>query len=61
MAPTLAELFLLAAAVWVLYRLLEPLRRRLERLLLRVIDPSKTDIIDAELVSSRRKKRSPKD
>jgi hypothetical protein len=56
MPTTLAELVLLLAAVYFVYRLLEPLRRRLERLLLILIDPSKTDIIDAELVSRERKK-----
>jgi hypothetical protein len=57
MPATLAELFLLAVAVWGFYRLLEPLRRRIERALLILIDPSKTDIIDAEIVSQRRKPR----
>ena len=57
MPTTLAELVLLAAAVWLVYRLLEPLRRRLERLFLRLIDPSKTDIIDAEIVPRDRSKR----
>jgi hypothetical protein len=53
---TLAELVLLLAAIYLVYRLLEPLQRRLERLLLRLIDPSKADIIDAELVTRDRKK-----
>lgn len=56
MPPTLAELVLLAVAVWLVYRLLEPLRRRLERLILRLIAPSKSDIIDAEIVSRDRSK-----
>ena len=56
MPATLAELVLLLAAVWLVYRLLEPLRRRLERFLLRLIDPSKKIIIDAEIVSRDRKK-----
>ena len=55
MPATLAELVLLAAAVWIVYRLLDPLRRRLERFLLRLIDPSKTPIIDAEIVARDRK------
>jgi hypothetical protein len=42
--------------VWLVYRLLDPLRRRIERLLLRLIDPSKTVIIDAEVLSRDRKK-----
>jgi hypothetical protein len=50
MPTTLAELVLLAAAVWVVYRSLDPLRRRLERFLLRLIDPSKKPIIDVEIV-----------
>ncbi|MFI5349373.1 MAG: hypothetical protein ACHQ2Z_07510 [Elusimicrobiota bacterium] len=56
MPITLAELILLAAAVWLVYRLLEPLRRRLERFFLRLIDPSKKIIIDAEIVSRDDKK-----
>ena len=56
MPTTLAELVLLVAAVWLVYRLLDPLRRRLERFLLRLIDPSKKIIIDAEIVSRDRKK-----
>jgi hypothetical protein len=56
MPITLAELVLLLAAIYFVYRLLEPLRRRLERFLLIWIDPSKTDIIDAELVSREKKK-----
>ena len=55
MPETLAELFLLGAVVYVLYEILEPLRRRVERLMLRLIDPSKSDIIDAEVVSKGRK------
>jgi hypothetical protein len=57
MPTTLAELVLLVATVWLVYRLLEPLRRRIERALLRLIDPTKKEIIDAELVSRDRKKR----
>lgn len=56
MPTTLAELVLLLAAIYFVYRLLEPLRRRLERFLLILIDPSKADIIDAEIVSRERKK-----
>jgi hypothetical protein len=59
MPTTLAEFVLLVAAVWLVYRLLDPLRRRLERALLRFIDPSKTPIIDAEIVS--REKKKPKE
>jgi hypothetical protein len=50
MPTTLAELLLLVAAVWLVYRLLEPARRRLERALLRLIAPGKTPIIDAEIL-----------
>jgi hypothetical protein len=56
MPTTLAELILLLAAIYFVYRLLEPLRRRLERFLLLWIDPSRTDIIDAEIVTRERKK-----
>ena len=56
MPTTLAEVVLLVTAVWLVYRLLDPLRRRIERLLLRLIDPSKTVIIDAEVLSRDRKK-----
>jgi len=59
MPTTLAEFVLLAAAVWLVYRLLEPLRRRLERLILRLIDPTKKIIIDAEVVD--RDRRKPKE
>jgi len=55
MPETLAELVLLAVAVWALYRLLAPLRRRLERLILRALDPSRADIVDAEIVPRDRK------
>ena len=55
MPTTLAELVLLLAAVRLVYRLLEPLRRRLERAILRLVDPSKAPIIDAELVPRDRK------
>jgi hypothetical protein len=56
MPTTLAELVLLVAAVWLVYRLLAPLRRRLERSLLKLIDPAKNPIIDAEIVSRESKK-----
>jgi hypothetical protein len=58
MVPTtLAEVVLLAVVVWLIYRLLAPLRRPLERLILRLLDPSKSDIIDAEIVPPNKKKR----
>ena len=56
MPETLAELVLLAVAAWALYRLLAPLRRRLERLILRALDPSRADIVDADIVPRERKK-----
>lgn len=56
MPETLAELALLVVAAWALYRLLAPLRRRLERLILRALDPSRADIVDAEVVPRERKK-----
>jgi hypothetical protein len=55
MPETLAELVLLLAAVWLGYRLLEPLRRRLELFFLRLIDPAKKVVIDAEIVPRDRK------
>lgn len=56
MPETLAELALLVVAAWLLYRLLAPLRRRLERLILRALDPSRADIVDADIVPRERKK-----
>lgn len=50
MPATLAEFALLLLAAWGLYRLLEPLRRRIERALLLALYPSKKDIVDAEVV-----------
>jgi len=55
MPTTLAEFILLAALVWAVYRLLEPLRERIERALLRWLDPSKADVYDAEIVPKERK------
>lgn len=59
MGSSLAELIILAAAVWMIARLLEPMRRRLERALLRLLGSSRADIVDAEVLPppSRRKER----
>jgi hypothetical protein len=56
MPETLAELALLGAAVWALYRLLSPLRIRVERALLAWLDPSRKPIEDAEIVPKKRRK-----
>jgi hypothetical protein len=52
---TIAEFAVMAAVVWGLYRLLDPLRRRVERALLRLLDPSRADIVDAEIMPNDRK------
>ena len=57
MPETLAELAALAFLAWAVYRLFAPLRRRVERALLRVLDPAKADIVDAEIVPRERKKK----
>jgi hypothetical protein len=53
---TIAEFAVCAAAVWGLYRLLAPLRKRVERALLRWLGSGKADIVDAEIVPDERKK-----
>ncbi len=53
---TLAEFVALAFFAWALYRLFEPLRRRVEGWILRRLDPAKADIVDAEIVPRDRKK-----
>ena len=57
MGASLAELIVLAAAVWLLNLLLEPLRRRLERLIMRLIAPDRADIIDAVIESVNKKRK----
>ncbi|MBI5247659.1 MAG: hypothetical protein HY923_10795 [Elusimicrobia bacterium] len=57
MGATLAELLILAAVVWLISRLLEPLRRRMERALLRLIAPDRGDIIDAVIESVNKKRK----
>jgi hypothetical protein len=52
---TLAEFAVAAAVVWGIYRLLSPLRLRIQRALLRWLDPSKAGIVDAEIVPQQRK------
>ena len=56
MASSLAELVLLAVAVWGLYRLLSPLQRRLESLILNLL-LGEDRILDAETVEPKRKPR----
>ncbi len=57
MSASLAELVVLAAVVWLLSRLLEPLRRRLEQLILRLVAPHRADIIDAVIESVNKKRK----
>jgi len=57
MGASLAELIVLAAVVWLIARLLEPLRRRMERALLRLIAPERADIIDAEVLPQPKKRK----
>jgi hypothetical protein len=57
MGASLAELVVLAAVVWLLARVLEPLRRRMERALLRLLAPDRADIIDAVIQSVNKKRK----
>jgi hypothetical protein len=52
---TFAELAVAAAVVWGLYRLLTPLRRRAEKTILKWLDPTRADIVDAEVMPPERK------
>ena len=55
MPMTFAEIALLAVLLWGFYRLLTPVRRRIERLLLRLLDPTRAEIVDAQIVSNDKK------
>ena len=57
MGASLAELIVLAAVVWLISRLLEPLRRRFERLILRFVAPDRAGIIDAVIESVNKKRK----
>lgn len=57
MSASIAELVVLAAVVWLISRLLEPLRRRFERLIMRLIAPDRADIIDAVIESVNKKRK----
>ena len=57
MGASLAELILLAAVVWLLSRALEPLRRRIERALLRLLAPDRAEIIDAVIQNINKKRK----
>ncbi len=57
MSASLAELIVLAASVWLISRLLEPLRQRIERLIMRLIAPDRADIIDAVIESVNKKRK----
>lgn len=48
MAMTLAEMILILAAVFGIYRLLGPLQRRLEDWIRGLLDPGRRNIIDVE-------------
>lgn len=56
METSLAELLLVAAAIYALYRLLTPLQRRLEQLLLDLL-LGKGRILEAETVATKKTKR----
>lgn len=57
MGWSLAEIFVLASIVWVLARALEPLRRRLERLILLWLAPDRANIVDAVIESVNKKRK----
>ena len=57
MGASLAELAVLAAIVWLLARIFEPLRRRIERAILRLIAPDRADIVDADIVAPNKKRK----
>lgn len=58
MDTSLAELAVLALLVYGVYLALEPLRRRVERWLLRLLDSPKADIVDAQTVKDGRSRRN---
>jgi hypothetical protein len=57
MGASFAELVLVAAVVWLLARTLEPLRRRMERALLRLLAPDRAEIIDAVIQNINKKRK----
>jgi hypothetical protein len=57
MGASLAEVAVLAAIVWLIARALEPLRRHLERVLLRFLAPDRAEIIDAVIQSVNKKRK----
>jgi hypothetical protein len=57
MGASLAELVILAAIVWLIARALEPLRRRMERALMRLLAPDRAEIIDAVIQSVNKKRK----
>lgn len=57
MGGSLAELVVLAAIVWLIARMLEPLRRRLERTILRLIAPGRAEIVDADIIPPLKKRK----
>ena len=57
MSASLAELVVLAASVWLVSRLLEPLRQSFERMILKLIAPNRADIIDAVIESVNKKRK----
>jgi hypothetical protein len=57
MGASFAELVLVGAVVWILARALEPLRRRMERALLRLLAPDRAEIIDAVIQNINKKRK----
>ncbi len=57
MGASLAELAVLASIIWLIARLLEPVRVRLERLILRLIAPDRAGVIDAVIESINKKRK----
>jgi hypothetical protein len=45
---TLAEIVVVGAVVYGIYRLLGPVTRRLERMILRLLDPERAAIVDVK-------------
>lgn len=60
MGMTLAEGAVLVLLAFLAYRMLEPLQKRLEKMILRFLDPQQGAIIDAE-IEKEPKHKSPKE
>ena len=57
MEATLAELLFVAAVVFLGYRLLRPVRRRIEDAILRILDPKRKLIIDVKASEEPKQKK----